>query len=753
MTQPQTNQASNSTVVLPIIGIHCASCVGRIEKSIAATPGVAGAVVNIATGEASVTFDPSHTDKDIIKQAVADAGNYRVVERSPDADTDPLAAERAAEMRTLSRRLIVGLVGAALVMAVHWSHGWLLTWGLPPGLGAVVSFWLALPVYLYAGWEFHYGAITNLRKRAADMDTLVSLGTTTAFVYSTLATFAPGLFMQVGGGHPDVYFDAATMIIALVLVGRYLEARAKGKTGAAISALVGLQAKTARVVAGDTELEIPIDNVVAGDVLIIRPGERLPVDGAVVDGTSAVDESMLTGESLPVAKGPGDAVFGGTVNRTGSFRFRAEKVGRDTLLAHIIRVVREAQAAKAPIQRLADRVAGVFVPIVLVVAALTFTVWLIFGPEPALTRALMNAIAVLIIACPCAMGLATPTAILVGTGVGARRGILIKGGPALERAHQLTTVVFDKTGTLTRGEPVVTDVACATDVSRETLLALAAAVETRSEHPLGDAVVREAKRLSLKLPEVADFAAEPGRGVRATVDGHAVLVGSRAYLAEQGLADWDLPDFSAGGRTTVFVAIDGRAAGVIGIADPVRVDAREVVSELRAMGLKVHMLTGDRRETALAVAAELGIDSVIAEVLPGDKAAQIVRLREAGEVVAMVGDGINDAPALAAADVGIALAAGTDVAIETADIALVGDSLKGVAESIRLSKRTVRTIKQNLFWAFIYNLIGIPLAAGALYPVFGLLLKPVYAAAAMAASSVSVVTNSLRLGRSARDRS
>jgi Cu+-exporting ATPase len=548
---------------------------------------------------------------------------------------------------------------------------------------------------------------------------------------------------------PSVYYETASIIIVFILLGRYLEARAKGRTSEAVRRLVGLQAKTARVIRGGGEVDVPVEEVQVDDIVVVRPGEKIPVDGVVLEGSSAVDESMITGESMPVEKAAGAEVIGATLNKMGAFRFRATKVGRDTALAQIIRLVEEAQGTKAPIQRLADRVAAYFVPAVIAVALITAAVWLIFGPRPALTYALLNFVAVLIIACPCALGLATPTAIMVGTGRGAEAGILVRGGEALEVAHKITAVVLDKTGTLTRGAPSVTDVVAANGFDETTLLRLVGSAERASEHPIGEAIVARARDAGVTLGEASRFEAVPGQGIEAVVEGRAILAGNVALMDRHGVSLDGLSahadTLAAAGKTPMLAAIDGRAAGIIGVADTLKAHSREVVAALRRRGLRVVMLTGDNRRTAEAVAAQVGVDRVLAEVKPEDKAAQIGALQREGHVVAMVGDGINDAPALARADLGIAIGAGTDVAIESAGVVLVGDDLRGVLSAIDLSRRTMRTIRQNLFWAFAYNVALIPIAAGVLYPFTGRLLSPVLAAVAMAASSVTVVSNSLRL--------
>jgi Cu+-exporting ATPase len=621
---------------------------------------------------------------------------------------------------------------------------------------------LTAPVVLYSGLPFYKGAWAALRHRAADMNTLIALGTGVAFLYSAAATLFPSFFIgpsQHAGmagmttTTPPVYFEAAGVIIALVLLGRLLEARAKGQTGEAIRRLLNLQPKTARVVRGGQEIDIPLSDVIVGDQVRVRPGEKIAVDGVVLEGASAVDEAMLTGESLPVDKKAGDAVFGATINKSGSLVFRATKIGKDTALAQIVRLVQEAQGSKAPIARLADTISGVFTPVVLGIAVLTFLAWYVFGAEETrLSMALMNFVSVLIIACPCALGLATPTAILVGTGKGAENGVLVKGGAALERAQALTTVVLDKTGTVTQGKPSLTDVAIFGAVSEAELLRLIAAAERGSEHPLAEAIVRGAQERGLSLPNATTFAAVAGQGIVATVEDRPVLFGNERMMRERGIALSDAAcesavRLSSEGKTPMFAAVDGTFAGIVAVADTVKPEAKGAIAALKAQGLEVVLLTGDNQRTADAVAKVVGIERVLAEVMPDAKAAEIARLQSEGRVVGMVGDGINDAPALAKADVGIAIGTGTDVAIEASDITLLRGNLCGVVTAIALSKATLRTVKQNLFWAFVYNVVGIPLAAGVLYPFTGWLLSPIIASLAMSLSSVSVVSNSLRLRR------
>jgi P-type Cu+ transporter len=655
----------------------------------------------------------------------------------------------------IRRRLLVAtiltiplLLGLASMTIAPFLPAWLRN----PWLQLV----LATPVQFYAGWPFYSGAWRVLRHRATDMNTLIALGTSAAYFYSLAAILAPTFFEAAGlatAGELPLYFDSAATIITLLLLGRYLEARARSHTSDAIRTLVGLQPRLAHVRRADVELEIPIEQVVVGDVLNVRPGERVAVDGLVLDGRSAVDESMVTGESMPVGKAAGAEVIGGTLNGSGSLTFQATRVGRDTVLAQIVRLVQEAQGSKAPIQRLADTVTGYFVPAVLVVAALTFVVWLAFGPQPAFNLALLNTVAVLIIACPCALGLATPTSIMVGTGKGAENGILFRNAEALERLHGVATVVLDKTGTLTTGKPRVTDLVSAPDFPDDAaVLALVAGAERASEHPLGEAIVRYARdERGLKLPETSAFEATAGQGVRATVGerdivvGRADFVGSRHEMPAALLSA--AASFADGGKSPVFVAIDDRPVAVLAIADTLKPNSTAAVAELRRRGLDVVMLTGDNDATARAIARQLGIDRVLSDVRPDEKQAQIRRLQAGGKSVAMVGDGINDAPALAQADVGVAIGTGTDVAIESATVTLMSGDLGALVTALDLSRATMRNIRQNLFWAFAYNVALIPIAAGVLYPITGTLLDPIFAAAAMAASSVTVVVNALRLRR------
>ncbi|MBI1894725.1 MAG: copper-translocating P-type ATPase, partial [Candidatus Rokubacteria bacterium] len=608
---------------------------------------------------------------------------------------------------------------------------------------------LTAPVQFWVGWQFHAGFWVALRHGTANMNSLVSIGTNAAFFYSLAVTVWPHSFEA--GAMGMTYYDTAAILITLIVLGRWLEARARGRTSEAIRNLMGLQPKTARVIREGLEQDLPVEQVVPGDLLVVRPGEKVPVDGIVVDGASAVDESMLTGESLPVAKRSGDSVIGATLNKTGSFTLRATKVGRETVLAQIIRLVEEAQGSKAPIQRLADQISAIFVPIVIAIALLAFGVWWAWGPAPAFLYALSSFVAVLVIACPCAMGLATPTAIMVGTGKGAELGVLIKGGESLELARRITTVVFDKTGTLTQGMPVVTDLIPVNGVNPERLLTLAASAERGSEHPLGEAIVTRAQELGLALVAATSFEAIPGHGIRAQVNGAGLLLGNETLMQAEGVVlgvlAGEAERLADEGKSPLFVAVDGKAFGLVAVADIIKPEAREALAALKQMDLEAMMLTGDRRATAEAVARQVGVDRILAEILPDQKANEIRRLQGEGKVVAMVGDGINDAPALAQADLGIAMGSGTDVAMEAADITLMRGDLRGVVTAIRLSRKTLTVIRENLFWAFVYNIVLIPVAAGVLYPVWGITLSPILAGAAMAFSSVSVVGNSLRLKR------
>jgi Cu+-exporting ATPase len=768
---------ASSDVTIAVQGMTCAACSARVQRALERAPGVSLANVNLMTGAATVSYDPAATTTERLVETIRGTG-YGATLPDPEASVEALAGARdaahQAELGDLRRKLVASLVAAALVMLISMPLAELvgqgmtdplmilmmpltdLLRGIAPWIDRVsadtwrwVLLALTAPVVGWAGRHFYTRAWVAFRHHSADMNTLIAVGTGAAFVYSLAATLADDWF-SAHGIQPHVYYEAVVWIIALILLGNLLEARAKGRTSGAIRRLAGLRPDTARVVRDGAEVEILLAQLRPGDEAVVRPGEKIPADGQVVGGTSHVDESMLTGEPLPVRKAPGDAVIGATLNRNGALRFRVERVGGDTVLSRIILLVQQAQGSKAPIQRLADRISAVFVPVVISIAIATFVLWFVLGPEPAYLHALVAAVTVLIIACPCAMGLAVPTAVMVSTGRGAEIGILIKGGEPLERSERLDTVVFDKTGTITEGRSVVQGV-WADDESA--LLRLAASVERRSEHPLGEAIVAEAVARGLALAEPEGFESHTGRGVGGRVEGRAVAVGNLAMLEESGVSPGEFATTAervAGeGLTPVYVVVDGRVAGVVAVADAIRPTSSEAVATLRDLGLESVMLSGDNARTAASVARAVGIQRVVADVLPQRKLQEIRRLQEEGRSVAMVGDGLNDAPALAQADVGIAMGTGTDVAMEAGDITLMRGDPVGVARAIRLARHTMRVIRQNLFWAFVYNVIGIPVAAGALYPIFGLRLTPAMAAAAMAVSSVSVVTNSLRLRRSA----
>jgi Cu+-exporting ATPase len=739
---------ATSTVDLNLRGMHCASCVRTIEGALAEVPGVAEALVNYGTERATVSYDPDQTGIADLERAVGDSG-YEASERTGDHTAASEAEDegRRAELRDLSRRVLVGaILTAPVLFATMATNLFDATW--VPGLLTNHWFQLAMitPVFLYTGWPIHRSGWNALRLRSPEMNSLVTLGTTAAFAYSLVVTIAPGL---LPADLREVYFEAAGVILTLILLGRLLEARARAGTGEAIRNLIGLEARTARVERDGEEVEVPIAEVRPGDVVSVRPGEKVPVDGEITQGRSTIDESMVTGESLPVTKEVGDPVIGATINATGAFRFRATAVGRDTMLAQIVQLVEQAQGSKAPIQRVADLVSGYFVPVVMFIAIASFVLWFDFGPDPRVTFALVAAVAVLIIACPCALGLATPLSVMVGTGKGAQNGVLIKSAEALETAQKLNVVIFDKTGTLTRGEPALTDVIPLGDHDSDALLMLAASAEHDSEHPLGEAIVSGAGERGVRTSPPQKFESVTGKGLEATVDGTAVLLGTRTLLEERGVDYGVLEEpaarLEAEGKTAMLLAADGDAAGVLAVADTVKDGAADAISALRGHGVETVMITGDNSRTAEAIARQVGIDRVLAEVLPGDKAEEVTRLQTEGKLVAMVGDGINDAPALAQADVGIAIGTGTDVAIEAADVTLVSGQLRGVVDALDLSRATMRNIHENLGFAFGYNVVGIPIAAGVLYPFIGLQLSPMIAAVAMALSSLSVVTNANRL--------
>jgi Cu+-exporting ATPase len=741
----------------PVRGMTCASCVGRVERTLAKIPGVIEARVNLASESARVRYLSASTGLEQFRREIADAG-YEVPAQAAGGADATGEAHREREIAGMRRELFVGIALsiplAVLAMGMYYGpfHSWLASVGASEPVLNLILFALATPVLIWPGRRFFVAGWKAYRHLSPDMNSLVMTGTAAAYLYSLVVTFAPQIL-------PDnarhTYFEAAAVVITLVFLGKYWEAIAKGRASDAIRKLLGLKARTARVLRDGGEVETPIEAVRLGDIVLVRPGEKIPVDGTIASGSSYVDESMITGEPVPVAKQPGDKVIGATINQNGAFRFKAEAVGADTVLAQIIRLVQGAQSAKLPIQSLADRVVAVFTPIVLGIAGLTAAVWLVSGPAPALSFALVNAVAVLVIACPCAMGLATPAAVMVGTGRAAELGVLFRRGEALETLSHMKAVALDKTGTLTRGKPELTDLTVAEGFAEAEVRALIAAAEAPSEHPVAQAIVKSARERQIGIAPAEQFAAVPGFGAEATVNGHRVHVGADRYMARLGL---DVQRFAGvarrladEGKTPLYAALDGELAASLAVSDPIKSGAREAIAALHAMGIKVAMITGDNRHTAQAIAAQLGIDHVLAEVLPEGKAQAVAQIQQQVGMTAFVGDGINDAPALAQADVGLAMGSGTDVAIETADITIMNSEAESIPAALAVARRTLRTIRMNLFWAFFYNVMLIPVAAGALYPVTGWLLNPMLAGAAMGLSSVFVLTNSLRLKRIALD--
>ena len=732
-----------------IKGMHCASCVNVLERSLKKVDGVSDAIVNLATEKATISFDPEKVNEKKLASAIQSVG-YEMVLEDENMHYDHMAMLKKEEFKNLRNKVMVSLF-----------LGGLIVWGSFPGLTATspeilqnffVQFLLSLPVQFWAGLEFYKATIPALRHRTANMDTLVSLGTTAAFLYSSVITFFPKLISSTGI-EVMPYFDVSTIIIALILLGRLLEQRAKMGTSDAIKKLMGLSPKTARVVRNGKEIDIPIEEVLIGDTIRVRPGEKIPVDGVVLEGESSVDESMITGESIPVAKMQKDLVIGATINKNGSFLYKAMKVGSETMLSQIIKLVSDAQGSKAPIQRIADLISSYFVPIVIMLSIATFVVWYDFGTSNTLTFAILSLVSVLIIACPCAMGLATPTAVMVGTGKGAQSGILIKDAKSLEIAHKINTVVFDKTGTLTKGKPEVTDIVLEKDskLKPKDLLTLAASLEKVSEHPLAQAILQKAEDEKIQLKSVKEFKAVSGHGIEGIIDKDKIFFGNKRLMEKEKIEIKSLlkeiEKLEKEGKTVMILAVNKSVNGIIAVLDTIKDNAKEGINNLLKMGIEVIMITGDNKKTAEAIAKSLGIKEVLAEVLPQDKETEIKKIQMTGKIVAMVGDGINDAPALATSDVGIAMGSGTDIAIETSDITLINKDLRSVSWAINLSKKTMRTIKMNLFWAFGYNIILIPVAMGVLYPFLHILLNPIFASAAMALSSISVVTNSLALKR------
>ncbi len=733
-------------VEIGISGMTCAACVRRVENSIKKGDGISGATVNLATESATIEYDPGIAKVDYVKSLITKSGYtpYDIVEDAGEADRE----RREEHLRLAIRKFVISAVLTAPVMILAMGDMVGLHIPVSKTFANILMFAFTTPVLFWAGIGFMTGAVKAAKQKTSDMNTLIAIGTLAAYFYSVVATFMPSL-ITVDGMEPPVYFESAATIVTLILMGKYLETKAKGRASDAIAKLMNLTPKMAIVLVDGVEKETPVSDVRIGDIIMIRPGESIPVDGEIIEGESAIDESMITGESIPADKSVGMRVIGGSINKTGSFTFTAKSVGSQTVLAQIVRLVRSAQGSKAPAQKMADLIASYFVPIVILIALATFFVWYGFGPEPKFTRALVSFVAVMIIACPCALGLATPTAIMVGTGKGADNGVLVKNGEALEKAAKINAIILDKTGTITTGEPVVTHMIMVDYITREEAISIAAAVEKRSEHPLGKAIVRWAEQKSISIPSAREFESITGAGVKAKVNQWSAMVGSARIMTENSL---DISEFEEPvevikkrGATPLYLSVDGRVAGVFSVEDSVKPGARMAIEKFNEIGMEVYMLTGDNLATAQSIARQVGIKNVMAEVRPEEKSRKVEELQSKGLVVAMVGDGVNDAPALAIADVGFAIGAGTDIAMESSDITLMTGNLSGVVTAIRLGHATLRTIKQNLFWAFAYNTLLIPVAAGILYPVWGITLNPMFAGAAMAISSVTVVTNSLRL--------
>jgi len=748
--------AGAAKVRIPIKYMHCSSCVTRIELALQLTPGVISARASLASNAVDIEYQPEQTSFDAFRQAIESAG-HRVAEPRPatpeERELSPEDAAQREEYRVLMRKFWFAALVSIPVMGLSYPDlvPGLREW-MPAGSETRRIVWallglLSLPVLIWSGSQFFIGMWDALKHRAANMHTLIAIGISAAFLYSIVAVAWPGLFPKMSLA--EVFWDVTDVVVALVTLGLALELKAKGRTSEAIKKLIGLQAKTARVVRNGKEVDLPVEEVIVGDLVVVRPGDKVPVDGKVLEGSSAIDESMLTGESMPVDKRVGDEVMGGTINKTGSFKFKATKVGKDTALANIIRMVKDAQGSKAPIQRVVDAVSGYFVPAVMILAILSFVAWYLFGPEPRIIYATVVLVTTLIIACPCALGLATPTSLTVGIGKGAENGILIRSGDALQTSQKLDSIILDKTGTITRGEPALTDVIVASGRKEEDILRLAASLERGSEHPLGEAIVKGAEARNIKLADAEGFAAIPGQGVSGRIDGHDILLGNAKLMRDRNVAldtlDKDWGRLAAEGKTPMYVAIDGTPGGMVTVADTVKPDSKAAIEALMHLGIEVVMLTGDNERTAKAIARQVGIERVLAEVLPDGKAHEVQKLQLEGKTVGMVGDGVNDAPALAQADVGFAIGTGTDVAIEASDVTLIKGSLQGIVTAIEISRATMRNVRQNLIGAFGYNALGIPVAMGVLYPFFGLLLSPIIAAVAMAFSSVTVVTNANRL--------